>query len=307
MPSKRQKKYFFVLTRCPNCVKLYPASGTGVRLLQTSMKEIKNKEKGRMRNGILSLFKYWKNITKPTYYNVVSLPGESFEFETEALKLEKENEYMTLHMYEKLEKVYSKQESVVEKDDLLSQEGVFYKNESLPPVSAFANAPTFAWADLCGNPTPKNVELFSNLMAKKSVLVITFADRFRRPDGIDRDVLAFGAVSYMKHKLAGMTFLFSEEYKCKAQGMPMVMMAFTNSKSLASILNGKSTIRRPKKTNTKKLTSSVFKEVKALIGKGLSNELIMSKLKLRKMELAGYKAARTRELRGGWSKIKKSQ
>ena len=267
----------------------------------------KNNEKGRMRDGVFNLYKYWKNITKPIYYNVVSLPGESFEFELKALELEKEGEHMTLHMYEKLEKVHSKQKSVVEKSDLLSQTGVFYKNESLPPVSAFANAPTFAWADLCGNPTPKNVELFSNLMAKKSVLVITFADRFRRPDGIDRDVLAFGAVSYMKHKLAGMTFLFSEEYKCKAQGMPMVMMAFTNSKSLASILNGKSTIRRPKKTNTKKLTSSVFKEVKALLGKGVSNELIMSKLKIRKMELAGYKAARTRELRGGWSKIKKSQ
>ena len=111
----------------------------------------------------------------------------------------------------------------------------------------------------------------------------------------------------MQHKLSKMFLLFSEEYKCKTKGMPMVMMAFTNSKSLASILKDKSTIRRPKKTNTKKLTPSLFKEVKALIGKGLSNELIMSKLKIRKMELAGYKAARTRELRGGWSKIKKSQ
>ena len=86
----------------------------------------------------------------------------------------------------------------------------------------------------------------------------------------------------------------------------MVMMAFTNSKSLASTLKEKSTIRRPKKTNTKKLTTSLFKEVKALLVKGFSNELIMSKLKIHKMELAGYKAARTRELRGGWSKTKRS-
>ena len=259
-----------------------------------------------MRKGVLSLFKYWKNITKPTHYNVVSLPGESFEFELKALELEKEGEHMSLHMYEKLQKVYDKQKSAVEKSDLLSQSGVFYKNESLPPVSAFANTSTFAWYDLCGNPTPKNVDLFSNVMGKKSVVVITFADRFRRPDGIDRDVLAFGAVSYMQHKLSGMTLLFSEEYKCKTKGMPMVMMAFTNSKSLASTLDDKSTIRRPKKTNTKKLTPSLFKEVKALLGKGSSNELIMSKLKLHKMELAGYKAARTRELRGEWSKTKKS-
>ena len=266
-----------------------------------------NNEKGRMRDGVFNLYKYWKNITKPIYYNVVSLPGESFEFELKALELEKEGEYMTLHMYEKLEKVHSKQKSVVKKSDLLNQEGVFYKNESLPPVSAFANASTFAWYDLCGNPTPKNVELFNNSMAKRSVLVITFADRYRRPAGMDKDVLAFGAVAYMKHKLSKMTFLFSVDYKCKAKGMPMVMMAFTNSKCLASVVSKGSPVRRPKKTNTKKLTPSIFKEVKALIGKGLSNELIMSKLKLHKMELAGYKAARTRELRGGWSKTKKSK
>jgi hypothetical protein len=266
-----------------------------------------NTEKSRMRDGVLRLFHYWKKYTKPNYYNVVSLPGESFEFELNALDQEKEGEYMTLHMYEKLEKVHSKQKSVVKKSDLLNQEGVFYKNESLPPVSAFANASTFAWYDLCGNPTPKNVELFNNSMAKRSVLVITFADRYRRPAGMDKDVLAFGAVAYMKHKLSKMTFLFSVDYKCKAKGMPMVMMAFTNSKCLASVVSKGSPVRRPKKTNTKKLTPSIFKEVKALIGKGLSNELIMSKLKLHKMELAGYKAARTRELRGGWSKTKKSK
>ena len=266
----------------------------------------KNNEKGRMRDGVFNLYKYWKNITKPTYYNVVSLPGESFEFETEALKLEKENEYMTLHMYEKLEKVYSKQESVVEKDDLLSQEGVFYKNESLPPVSAFANAPTFAWADLCGNPTPKNVELFSNSMAKKSVLVITFADRFRRPAGMDKEVLAFGAVTYMRHKLSKMTFLFSVNYKCKTKGMPMVMMAFTNSKSLAGIVKKGSPVRTPSKGKAIGEQQVLFSEVLALINKGRSNEYIMSKLKLRKMELAGYKAARTRQIRGNSRNMKRS-
>ncbi len=271
------------------------------------MKKTDNKEKSRMRDGVLRLFHYWKKYTKPDYYNVVSLPGESFEFELNALEQEDEKGHMTLHMYEKLEKVHRKQASIVKKSDLLSQEGVFYKNESLPPVSAFANASTFAWYDLCGNPTPKNVELFNNSMAKRSVLVITFADRYRRPAGMDKDVLAFGAVAYMKHKLSKMNFLFSVNYKCKAKGMPMVMMAFTNSKALASVVRKGSPVRRPKKINTKKLTPSIFKEVKALIGKGLSNELIMSKLKLHKMELAGYKAARTRELRGGWSKTKKSQ
>lgn len=257
-----------------------------------------------MRNGVLSLFKYWKNITKPTHYNVVSLPGESFEFELAALELEKEGEHMSLHMYEKLKKVYDRQKSTVGKSDLLSQAGVFYKNESLPPVSAFANTSTFAWYDLCGNPTPKNVELFNNKLAKKSVVVITFADRFRRPDGIGEDVLAFGAVSYMKHKLSEMTFLFAEQYKCKTKGTPMVMMAFTNSKTLAGVVEKGAPVKSPKKVS-KKLTPSLFREVKTLIRKGLSDESIMSKLEIHKMELAGYKAARTRELRGGWRKIKK--
>ena len=265
-----------------------------------------NNEKGRMRDGVFNLYKYWKKITKPSYYNVVSLPGESFEFELKALELEKEGEHMTLHMYEKLEKVHSKQKSVVEKSDLLSQTGVFYKNESLPPVSAFANAPTFAWADLCGNPTPKNVELFSNYMAKKSVLVITFADRFRRPAGMDKEVLAFGAVTYMRHKLSKMTFLFSVDYKCKTKGMPMVMMAFTNSKSLAGIVKKGSPVRSPSKGKAIGEQQVLFGEVLALINKGRSNEYIMSKLKLRKMELAGYKAARTRQIRGNSRNMKKS-
>ena len=275
-------------------------------LKQERLMDNKNNEKGRMRDGVFNLYKYWKNITKPIYYNVVSLPGESFEFELKALELEKEGEHMTLHMYEKLEKVHSKQKSVVEKSDLLSQTGVFYKNESLPPVSAFANAPTFAWADLCGNPTPKNVELFSNSMAKKSVLVITFADRFRRPAGMDKEVLAFGAVTYMRHKLSKMTFLFSVDYKCKTKGMPMVMMAFTNSKSLAGIVKKGSPVRSPSKGKAIGEQQVLFGEVLALINKGRSNEYIMSKLKLRKMELAGYKAARTRQIRGNSRNMKKS-
>ena len=264
-----------------------------------------NNEKERMRDGVFTLLKYWKNITKPTYYNVVSLPGESFEFELKALELEKEGEHMTLHMYEKLQKIHDKQKSVVEKNDLLNQAGVFYKNESLPPVSAFANASTFAWADLCGNPTPKNVELFSNLMAKKSVLVITFADRFRRPAGMDKEVLAFGAVTYMRHKLSKMFFLFAEEYKCKTKGMPMVMMAFTNSKSLAGFVKKVKPIRRPSKGKPVGEQQVLFSDVLALINKGRSNEYIMSKLKLRKMELAGYKAARTRQIRGNARNMKK--
>jgi hypothetical protein len=101
-----------------------------------------------------------------------------------------------------------------------------------------------------------------------------------------------------------MTFLFAEQYKCKTKGTPMVMMAFTNSKTLAGVVEKGAPVKSPKKVS-KKLTPSLFREVKTLIRKGLSDESIMSKLEIHKMELAGYKAARTRELRGGWRKIKK--
>ena len=54
------------------------------------MKKTDNKEKSRMRDGVLRLFHYWKKYTKPDYYNVVTLPGESFEFELNALEQEDE-------------------------------------------------------------------------------------------------------------------------------------------------------------------------------------------------------------------------
>jgi hypothetical protein len=271
-----------------------------------------NEEKSRMRNGVLNLFKIWKQITKPIHYNVVSLPGESFKFELETLKLEKKTEFLFLQMYEKLAEVFNRLKNNPIFEVAAQGEGfTMYKNESLPPVTAFANAPTFAWYDLCGNPTPKNVELFSDKVAKNSVIVITFANLFRRPEGLDKSVVAFGAVNYMKFKLSEMTFLFSEEYKSKTQGTPMVMMAFTNSLPLAAalkglglrkgsflkLLEGKSTIRDIEINETKQ--SPTFKKVKALIDQGSSNESIMSELTLSKMELAGYKAARTSELRRG--------
>ena len=280
-----------------------------------------NEEKSRMRNGVLNLFKIWKQITKPIHYNVVSLPGESFKFELETLKLEKKTEFLFLQMYEKLAEVFNRLKNHPIFEVAAKVPGfTMYKNESLPPVTAFANAPTFAWYDLCGNPTPKNVELFSDKVAKNSVIVITFANLFRRPEGLDKSVVAFGAVNYMKFKLSEMTFLFSEEYKSKTQGTPMVMMAFTNSLPLAAVLKGASTIldvgvfahaeeheidhRLAIRLAEETKQSPVFKKVKALIDQGSSNESIMSELTLSKMELAGYKAARTRELRGGLGKTK---
>ena len=40
-----------------------------------------NDMKNKMRQKVKTLFNYWHNITLPINYNVVSLPGESFDFE----------------------------------------------------------------------------------------------------------------------------------------------------------------------------------------------------------------------------------
>ena len=84
------------------------------------------------------------------------------------------------------------------------------------------------------------------------------------------------------------------------------MMAFTNSKTLAGVVKRGSPVKSPRVTKSNPNQLKLFRKVVSLINKGFSNERIMAKLKLRKMELAGYKAARTRQLRGNARNMKKS-
>jgi len=244
-----------------------------------------NPEKNRMRKKVISLFNYWKNVTHPTKYNVVSLPGESFEFETHALDKVKSDEKMLLFMYEKNREVFDAWESSVEE----TMDG-FYINQSLPVSSAFACLPTFAWYDFCGNPTAPRMEVISDDMGSQSVFIVTFANKFRRPENLNANLLKRGTESFLKDKLKKMSFLFSEQYKCKAKGIPMIMMAFTNSKSLATVWSKFGSMKRSQpKPNKLSLCSKII----VLLDKGVSDKRIMSKFKLRKMQLAGYKRART--------------
>ena len=244
-----------------------------------------NPEKNRMRKKVISLFNYWKNVTHPTNYNVVSLPGESFEFETHALDKVKSDENMLLFMYEKSREVFEAWTDSVEE----TMDG-FYINQSLPVSSAFACLPTFAWYDFCGNPTTPRMKVISDEMGSQSVLVITFANKFRRPENLNGSLLKLGTESFLKDKLKKMSFLFSEQYKCKAKGIPMIMMAFTNSKSLATVW-GKCGAMKRSQPKTKK--PSLCSQIIALLDKGVSDKKIKTKFKLRKMQLAGYKRART--------------
>ena len=244
-----------------------------------------NPEKNRMRKKVISLFNYWKNVTRPTKYNVVSLPGESFDFEAHALDKVKSDENMLLFMYEKSREIFDSFKDSVEE----TMSG-FYINQSLPSSSAFACLPTFAWYDFCGNPTPKRMEVISNDMGSQSVFVVTFANKFRRPENLNADLLKRGTESFLKDKLKKMSFLFSEQYKCKAKGIPMIMMAFTNSKSLATVWDKFGAMKRSQpKTKQPSLCSQII----TLLDKGVSDTKIRAKFKLRKMQLAGYKRART--------------
>ena len=242
-----------------------------------------NPEKNRMRKKVISLFNYWKNVTRPTKYNVVSLPGESFEFEVHALDKVKSDESMLLFMYEKSREIFDSW-----KDSVKETMSGFYINQSLPSSSAFACLPTFAWYDFCGNPTPKRMEVISNDMGSQSVFIVTFANKFRRPASLSGSLLKLGTEVFLKSKLNKMSFLFSEQYKCKTKGMPMIMMAFTNSKSLATVWGTSAA-----KTCPAQKEPSICSKVIEMLDKGVSDKVIKAKFKLRKMQLAGYKRVRT--------------
>jgi hypothetical protein len=134
------------------------------------------------------------------------------------------------------------------------------------------------------------MKVISDEMGSQSVLVITFANKFRRPENLNGSLLKLGTESFLKDKLKKMSFLFSEQYKCKAKGIPMIMMAFTNSKSLATVW-GKCGAMKRSQPKTKK--PSLCSQIIALLDKGVSDKKIKTKFKLRKMQLAGYKRART--------------
>jgi len=68
----------------------------------------------------------------------------------------------------------------------------------------------------------------------------------------------------------------------------MIMMAFTNSKSLATVWGTSAAKTRPAQKEP-----SICSQVIAMLDKGISDKVIKAKFKLRKMQLAGYKRVRT--------------
>ena len=262
-----------------------------------------NEDKNKMRAKVVSLYNYWQNIVKPQNYNVVTLPETNFELEQHAISRVEPEHRAVIHMYEKNKQVWEANKKQVENidkegDNFLS----FYINGEIPPVSCFANLPTFAWYDYCGIPTTDKVENLLGEMANKSVLIFTFANRHRRREGLHPEIknvyscysrihtADFFRVKLGEHNLSHELFGF--EYTSKAT--PMIMLAFTNCKSLASIYTrgNKNSFKKLKKFKDTS-NESVDHIYRALLSRQNTDDggtaYCMQKFNLRKMQVAGYK------------------
>ena len=262
-----------------------------------------NEDKNKMRAKVVSLYNYWQNIAKPQNYNVVTLPETNFDLEQHAISRVNPEHRAVIHMYEKNKQVWEANKKQVESidnegDNFLSH----YINGEIPPVSSFANLPTFAWYDYCGIPTTDKVENLFGEMANKSVLIFTFANRHRRREGLHPEIKNVYSCYYRIHtadffrvKLGEYNLsheLFGFEYTSKAT--PMIMLAFTNCKTLASIYTrgNKNSFRKLKKSKDTS-NESVNQIYRALLSRQNTEDggtaYCMQKFKLRKMQVAGHK------------------
>ena len=288
--------------------------------------------------SLLSLFRHLclnsNGKKEKVTYNVVCLPGESFKFETHLLEKKEGHENMLLFMYENKKKIWEKWKDAAKElvDRGTEVGGGFcqYIRAHLPPISAFASLRAFLWYDFCGTPTRDRIELLRGKMHRNSVLVVTFANQFRQRQSIAPEIITQGTETYVKEILFSndekMHHLFTEEYSSEnangdLRGTPMIMMAFTNSKSLASVWrNNKSfELDKSKRWARKKRgwkvaeginetpkgnhfvkssdeIKTVFQKVILMLDKNKSDKSIMRKFSLTKNQLAGYKANRTRRL-----------
>ena len=266
-----------------------------------------NEDKNKMRAKVVSLYNYWQNIAKPQNYNVVSLPETNFDLEQHAISRVEPEHRAVIHMYEKNKQVWEANKNRAknignEGDNFLS----FYINGEIPPVSSFANLPTFAWYDYCGIPTTDKVENLLGEMANKSVLIFTFANRHRRREGLHPEIKnvyscysRIHTADFFRVKLGEYNLsheLFGFEYTSKAT--PMIMLAFTNCKTLASIYtrgnkNSFKKLKKFKDTDTSSNNESVDHIYRALLSRQNTEDggtaYCMQKFNLRKMQVAGYK------------------
>ena len=274
-----------------------------------------NDMKNKMRQKVKTLFNYWHNITLPSNYNVVSLPGESFDFETHVADRagkKNQNENLLLWMYENDSKLHNKFKKTVEKHGKDSGHTFLYLRENVPPISSFKVLPTFAWYDFCGNPTKQRFNcLYNKDVNKNTVAVVTYNTRTRLHKHLHPMVMPHLGGNYVeKANCEVLTnrlpyVLFSHNYKQKKHGIPMVMTALTNSKQLANVYNKNSkrfssiednNLLLPKislkKTGKGKRAGKVISNIENIymdILLGSEDDKIMEQYKITRNQLSGYK------------------
>jgi len=262
-----------------------------------------------MRAKVNYLFNYWHNTTKPFMYNVVSLPGDSFEFESHVRgRVGKHwvGEKCIQWMFETNSKVYNKHQKdyneVINAHSNMFME--LYLPTSISPLGYFKGLPTFAWYDFCGNATKERFNcIYNQDVNDNTVAVVTFNARARRPDLLHSMVKS----DYFKNSAEAATceyltkrlphVLFSHHYKQKSKGIPMVMIALTNSKTLFNVYNKAGHRFTSAEDNKvllkgKRKPSKLKKNVKdlymALLYKS-DDAKIMKRFNITIKQLAGYK------------------
>ena len=283
-----------------------------------------NDMKKKMRQKVKTLFNYWHNITLPINYNVVSLPGESFDFEghvADRAGTKNPNENLLLWMYENDSKIYNKFKDHYE-DNLGSRASMFlYLRENVPPISWFKALPTFAWYDFCGNPTKQRFNcIYNKDVNKNTVAVVTYNTRTRLHKHLHPMVMPELGENYVEQASREVLtnrlpyVLFSHNYKQKRYGIPMVMTALTNSKQLANVYNKNAKrfssvednnlfIKKAEKARVKKHIDNPIKynieNIYMDILMGSKDKDLMEQHSITKNQLSGYKRTVTHKRKVG--------
>jgi len=270
-----------------------------------------NETKNIMRGKVKTLFNYWLNVTKPSDYFVVSLPGESnFDFENHCAEQRKDFTRQTQFMYENKRSVYNQFKDINDADNSLLNVNAqsHYIYSDIPKVSKFSVLPTFAWYDFCGIATTDRYNCIdSQPVNKNSVVVVTFNDKPRRKDtlhfkvGLTHDKNNKPDIEQaLKQDLKVTGFkhhLFTHRYKCKKNGINMIMLAFTNNKALNNVYSKKKgrftdvpyNQVKPLIKEGRTLLKNIKKLIALHIVCGSDDEFIRESYGLTKMQLAGHK------------------
>jgi hypothetical protein len=247
---------------------------------------MKNTVKNATRHLVCKAYEAFSKNKK--YINVISLPGDVWEFENyaflnkdfswyfngnysiEMTLLEKDEIIYNRHMYAKKNFRPVNTNSYY----ILDRHNVTYKNEVLNEshVKNCSSDNIFAWFDFCGNPTTENVNLVNTATGKNVTYIFTFNTAWRMDTNVLpelRDLAALHqnkAVAIKLHfeKLAeqlGLTVIWCFDYV--ANYAPMISVCLSND---VNVIADKSlyihSVDTSRKNNLSKRNVNINKTVK---------------------------------------------